>query len=375
MKILLVTPYYHPKIGGLENYARQLALALKILHGHEIVIVTSNHQTKKTIVEVVDDMKIYRLPYWFKYSNTPINPFWPIMIHRIIKREQPAIVHSHTPVPSMSDAAALASGRLPFVITYHAATLTKTGSPIFNLAVALYSHYERITFSRANRIFTVSDFVRDQLKDSAKNKSSVIPNSIWEREIKKRLQPDDPNFIFIGSLDSTHGWKGLASTIHAISEYKSAYDPNVTLTIVGDGDARSRYEELVRNLKIQENVEFVGAKTGTEKDRLLENATALVAYPNSGNDAFPTVFLEAWAKYVPVVAASLGPIPSLIKDGLTGYLIEPNNPKALAAGLFKVASNSESRRRVAANAAKLVRKQYTWENQSARMVQELEALI
>ena len=64
MKIALLTPYYHPKIGGLEQYARQLALALQRKHGCEIVVITSGG--RRTVVEKVDGMLFYRSVVWFK---------------------------------------------------------------------------------------------------------------------------------------------------------------------------------------------------------------------------------------------------------------------------------------------------------------------
>src|SRR2546430_400729 len=105
MKLMVVTPYYHPKIGGLENYARQLGIALKENEKWEVVVATSNHEGRASRIDSVDGMKVYRLGTWFKLSNTPVNPLWPLMMRRVIKAEKPDIILAHTPVPSMADAA------------------------------------------------------------------------------------------------------------------------------------------------------------------------------------------------------------------------------------------------------------------------------
>jgi glycosyltransferase involved in cell wall biosynthesis len=369
MKLLLVTPYYYPKIGGLEIYARQLALALHERHQVEITVVTSNHRGYRTSVETIDGMTVYRLGTWFKLSNTPVNPLWSLQLRRLVRSIMPDVIHAHTPVPTMADAAALASGSTPFVLTYHAATLQKGNSRLFNLLAYLYGRYERLTFCRAVRIIAVSPYVKTALPARVQSKSAVITNAVWSSTIKERIQPATAPLIFIGSLDRTHAWKGLDLILQSV-----ALTPDARLIIVGDGNDRSRYERLSAELGIAARVEFRGALTGSLKDLALAEAMALIAYPTTANDAFPTVFLEAWAAGVPVIAASIGALTDLIKTG-TGYLVPPYDPDALAAVITSVTSDLDTRQRVVKTATLMLRDNYTWERQSDAMFAQLEALL
>ena len=61
MKILIVTPYFTPHIGGVENYAYNIGKGLKEKYGWEVVVVTSNYEERKYKEEQMDRMKIYRL--------------------------------------------------------------------------------------------------------------------------------------------------------------------------------------------------------------------------------------------------------------------------------------------------------------------------
>ena len=372
MKLLLVTPYYYPKIGGLENYARQLGVALHELKKWDIVVVTSNHAGTKTEVGMVDDMKIYRLKPLFKFSNTPVNPLWPLHIKKIIRAEKPDAILAHSPVPTMADAAALAAGKVPFILTYHAATLKKDGSLIFNLVAGLYQAYEHITFRKARTIIAVSDYVKQTFSPAIQEKTVVVANGVWKKDIVSRKQPSTTNFIFIGSLDKTHAWKGLGLIIEAVHEYTVAYKTDCHLTVIGDGNARSIYEGQVAKLGIGTQVTFLGALQGADKDRQLSKATALIMYPVTGNDAFPTVMLEAWAKEVPVVAGAMGPIPSLMTDGVDGFLAKPNDPKALANAMYHAASsNLKTLAEISDAAARRTTQQYTWE----RHADEVESIV
>jgi rhamnosyl/mannosyltransferase len=376
MKILVVTPYYYPKHGGLETYARQLSLALRDIEQCEIVIVTSNHYERKTTHELVDNMPVYRLGAWAKLSNTPINLMWPFQVRQIIKQEKPDVILAHTPVPSMADAAALAAGRTPFVLVYHASTLLKGNSTVFNILARAYGVYQWITLKRTNRIFAVSDYVKQELGPALAHKTSVVPNAVWQSQITSRDQPSGANFLFVGSLDRTHSWKGLDLTIESLAIYKRLHGEDFTLSVMGEGDYRSAYEAQARKLGLEKNVIFLGPKSGEEKDAEFLKATALVMYPTTANDAFPTVMLEAWARSVPVIAAAIGPIPSLINDGVDGYLVEAKDANALASVLNKVARSTEQQRSsITKTAMERTRAAYTWEKQATLVAAKLRELL
>ncbi len=377
MKALLVTPYYAPKIGGLENYARQLGIALKELQQWEIVVVTSNHASKGTVIDTVDGIKVYRLPILFKFSNTPINPFWPFYIRSILKREKPDVILSHSPVPTMADAVALAAGRTPILLTYHAATLMKGGSFVFNMVARIYRAYERLTFSRAKRILAVSEYVRQQFSPRLQQKTVVVPNGVWAKDIVERTQPPSgAHFLFIGSLDKTHSWKGLDQIIDAVALYTQQFGKDCRLTVMGDGNARADYEAQAQRLGIQDQVVCIGAQSGDAKDAALSASTALISYPTTANDAFPTVLLEAWARQVPVIASAIGPLPSLVSDGRDGYLVAPHDAAALKDVMHSVAAaNVAERTAVAAAASLRTAQNYTWERHAAQVAKLAQEVI
>ena len=118
VKLLLVTPYFPPHPGGTETYAFNIAQGLMQTYDYEVVVVTSNADGKKQIVEDYCGIKVYRLPIMLRISNTPINPFWYGTLRRIIHTEKPDIINSYQPVPFIGDWTAFLSGIIPFVLTY-----------------------------------------------------------------------------------------------------------------------------------------------------------------------------------------------------------------------------------------------------------------
>lgn len=335
MKIMMVTPYFYPKIGGLENYALNIALGLK-KQGHEVFVVTSNHESKEYIDEKVKGLRVIRLPATFKFSNTPIGLRWRSQLKKIIKTEKPDVINAHSPVPGLADIAIRVAGKIPTSLTYHAASLKKDGSVLFNIVAAVYDTVQQKTFRKATSIIAVSDYVKECLPEKYQEKTLIVYNSIDLSVVsKKQSQKIFDRLIFVGSLDQTHSWKGLEQTLQAV-QIVAMTNPDIELVVLGDGDKREEYELQCKELGIERNVVFKGFVTGPKKYEFIRSAQAIIAYPTSQNDAFPTVFLEAWACKTVIVAASIGALPYLIEDKKSGYLVAPNNPKKLASQLLAI---------------------------------------
>jgi glycosyltransferase involved in cell wall biosynthesis len=181
-KVLLVAPYFYPKIGGMEKYALNVAQGLKETHGWKVVVVTSNHEETGYKEDTVHGIKVYRLPYWFKLSNTPINPLWFFQIGKIIKKEKPDIINGHSPVPFIADVALYESQDIPYVMTYHAGSMIKHSYPIDFLIKFYESVILNACFKKAKAIISYSqEFIKTYLA-SYKDKVEEIPPGIDTKE-------------------------------------------------------------------------------------------------------------------------------------------------------------------------------------------------
>lgn len=342
---------------------RHLALGLEGA-GHDVVVVCGDH-VPRVLRDDVDGLTVYRLPIWRTLSNTPIGPLWPWWLRRIIAAERPDVINAHAPVVFMADAVALAAGRRPFVVTWHASTLHKPAAPLLAAATRAYTVARWLTFRRADRIVAVSPYVRRKLgRWSAKTR--VVSNAV------PAVAPPRPDaghgLAFVASLRAAHAWKGLDLLLEALARYRTVYGDPPALTVMGDGDDRPRYERRVVELGLAPVVRFAGQVPPPERDRLLRKARALVACPVTANDAFPTVLLDAWAQGVPVVAAAIGPIPSLVDDEGTGLLVPPGEPAALAAALRRIVGDADLARELGEAGRQLVEREYTWPAQIAKTV-------
>jgi rhamnosyl/mannosyltransferase len=371
VKILIAAPYFAPRTGGLETYAWHLAQGLRA-SGAEVVVVCGD-DVPSVRREHLGGLIVYRLPIWRTVSNTPVHPAWPWLLRRILRAERPDVVNAHAPVVFMVDAAALAVGRIPFVVTYHAATLDKPGGLGMRAVTLAYQGVQQLTLGRADAVVAVSPYVRDALRRWV-GKTHVVSNAVPAVAAAPPETVGD-GLAFVASLQRTHSWKGLDLLLDALERYRRRYGEPPRLTVVGDGDDRRRYERRVHQLGLTAVVTFTGQLSPAERDRVLRGVRALVACPSTANDAFPTVLLDAWAQGVPVVATGIGALPSLVEDGVTGVVARANDPDDLARALHAVQTDPDLTRALGENGRRRVATEFTWPTQVRRMIDLLAAVI
>lgn len=98
--------------------------------------------------------------------------------------------------------------------------------------------------------------------------------------------------------------------------------------IVGEGEQRQALEAQIANCGLYGKVQLMGAATHDEVVALLLSAAAMVL--PSRSEGIPVALMEAMALGVPVISTRVTGIPELVEDGVSGYLVEPENAEALA---------------------------------------------
>ncbi len=364
MKVLLVSAYFHPSVGGLELYVKRLAESLVVLPGTNVTVLTSRWPASLDAEEVYDDIEIRRVPIRFRFSNTPIDPAWIVNMRRTVRAIAPDVIVVNVPVPGLSNAAAAVAKDIPVVVVLHAATTLKKGHTAFNVVARMYEATAGAwLLKEATRIVAVSSYVAATVPSRWQSKVVTVNNGV-------RVQPLDApprlprRFVFLGQLDRTHAWKGLEKIIEACALCRSAGTP-VDLVVAGDGNDRARYEAMVDRLGLDERVTFRGWVDAEERRALLATATAVVVYPTTENDALPTVIPESWEAGTPVIAGAIGALPSIVKDGSDGLIVEPANPHRLAAALCNLADDAGLTERLGKAGRARVLVEFDWERQVA----------
>ncbi len=345
MKILIVTPYFAPSVGGVQAYVD------KVIKGftkdHQVVVITS----RLPGTEAYEDhgpVKIYRLPVWLKLSNTPLHPFWYFKIKKIIVREQPALINLHAPVPYMADVAVRAARSIPIVVTYHAGSMLKGTGGLTDALLRLYERFMLPTlFKKADRIAAVYPaFVLSRLaRDQDKEKVSFVPPGIdTDLFVPRGDVVKKYDVLFVGRIERTSAWKGLGTFLEAVVRLVKT-NPAAQVRIIGEGDALEDYRRKAVALGLENTVTFSG---GLPPEALVEayNEARIVVLPSETEaESFGMVLAEAMACGTAVIGSRVGGVPNVIADGQTGMLVTPKDSVELATAMTTLLADAHMQKR------------------------------
>jgi glycosyltransferase involved in cell wall biosynthesis len=160
--------------------------------------------------------------------------------------------------------------------------------------------------------------------------------------LRKESIPADPRFLYVGRLSPE---KNLARLIEAFGEVRKTYK-NATLRLVGDGPIKEELKQLARVRRI-EGLVWVGSLDGANTVVEYLSATALVL--PSISEPWGLVVNEAMSYGCPVVVSErCGCVPELVKEGETGFVVNPFDVQdiaakiEMAAGLASIGNTAEA---------------------------------
>lgn len=163
-------------------------------------------------------------------------------------------------------------------------------------------------------------------------------------EIKKEY-----DFIFIGRIVKV---KRVHLIIRSIKEIKKSY-PHVKLAIVGDGKEKYNLERLVKDIRLNENIRFLGYK----EDVWYWYNNSKYSVLMSEREGFPFSVIESMKCGIPVIGSRCGDIVDIIKHNINGVLIEKNDDEfQLAAEMIKLLSNHNKYQYLSKNALETIEK-------------------
>jgi glycosyltransferase involved in cell wall biosynthesis len=344
--------------GGGERYPVELARALA---GHvDCELVTFGNRAGLT--RDPSGLRVRTLPVRVRLRGHPAHPISE-SLPGVIRGAD--VVHAHHMRSAPSRVSAVISrirGR-HVVVTDHGLG----GGGWFGLLPKLF-----------DRFLTVSEYSARTLR-ARPDRTRVIYGGADPRRFTPEGKTHRRGVLFVGRL-TPH--KGVDRLVQDLPE-------GVHLTIAGsEGHDRNPperdYPALLRRLASGRDVTFVGPVADQELPALLRSAEVLVIpsvhltcygrYVET-SELLSLTAIEAMASGTPVVASRIGGIPEILRDGETGFLVEPGDAKALHDRLAELLRNRELRRRMGANGRDLVLERFTWEACADRCLSAYRELL
>jgi glycosyltransferase involved in cell wall biosynthesis len=327
MRILHIYRTYYPDPpGGLQEAIRQICLAAQPFGIKNTVFTLSPHCIPAELQ--YPEARVVRCRSWAAPGSCDLG--WIAAVRRFKELVRDAdVVHYHFPWPFADVLHLMSRCSLPSVMTYHSDIVRQ------RLLGIIYRPLMMRTLRSMSAVVATSPaYARTSVVLSAsevRNQVRAIPLGIdrnsYPRDgdmgifTKLGVAPAEPFFLFIGVL---RYYKGLHSLIHASAKLRGK------VVIAGTGPLTESLRDLVAAVGAQ-NVILAGQVSVEEKVALLQRCRGLVLPSHLRSEAFGMVLVEAAMFCKPMISCEIGTGTSFVNaDGVTGFVVEPGSPDALA---------------------------------------------
>ena len=337
MKILTTLNFYHPHWTGLTVYAQRIAEGL-VQRGHELTVLTSQHAPELAREEMVNGVRVVRLPVAGRLSRAMLMPGYAPALAKLAGRHD--VVHVHSPSTDALVAAAIARlRRTPVVITHQGDVVLPAGAinrlvqgvmqlnlgAAVRLAAAVTTHSD--DYARHSRFLAPVAAIGIHPPTEIPEPSPPAA-AAWRRE----LGLTDHRVVgFAGRFVEEKGFDVLLRAVPLVL----AELPDVMFVFAGETNVvYERFFERWRPLldSLSDSVTSVGLLLDRQRLADFYALCDLFVLP-SRSDCFAAVQLEALLCGTPVVASDIPGAREVVRVTGMGRLVPPEDPAALAAAI------------------------------------------
>jgi phosphatidylinositol alpha-1,6-mannosyltransferase len=237
----------------------------------------------------------------------------------------------------------------------------------------------RAVLRDADLILTDSDYTRRSVERLGADASRVIrvrpgtdPNrfspGVDRGRWAARLQLEDqPVLLTVATISRHQRYKGQDMVIRALPEVLRRV-PDLLYVIAGGGNDVRYLEELAERVGVRNRVRLVGRVAEEELPGLYACASAFALCSREQHcargtlaEGFGIVLLEAGASGKPVIGGLSGGIPDAVRDGVTGLLVDPTSPAAIAAAIVRVLTEPGLAARLGGGGREWAVREMNWE--------------
>lgn len=310
MKILRLSTYLD--FGGVET---RLATISHVQDQNEWVFICMNREGKAAKIIRENHKKLINLKV--KPSIYSFRTFW--SIYHTIKKEKPDVIHTSGAEANFHGILAAKLAGVAHIIG------EEIGIPNHsNKAQLIFSFVYRFADFVVGNSQAVLEVVH-QVDKVPKRKLVQIDNPILFKDLSayKRNKPfDEFQMLMISRLEPVKNIEGM---INVLSQLKNKTDLNLRLIIAGSGQSESALKQQVKELGLENNVEFLGFIDDPYPHLLSSDLYIL----NSFSEGFSNSLVEAMYSKTPSLSTAVGAAPEIIEDGINGFIVPPDDEEAL----------------------------------------------
>lgn len=368
MKLVLLASELPPGPGGIGNHAHHLALELQ-RRGWQVTVAAPQDYAREEEIAAWSQRQPFEIVRLRRSSFFLWRSFsWVLRILLLVLSRRPRLlVASGQRATWIGGLVARATGRRLVAIGHGAE---------FGARTRFARAGNRFGYNHAEVVVAVSEYTRQTILDSGLEPAEVrvIPNgadaSLYRplppEEIEELrghdavVAPENRLLLTVGKVDRR---KGQDLVIRALPRIVTEL-PDVRYVVVGLPDRAAELQQLARELGVEKNVFFLGRQP----------TSALVGYYNACDlfvltsrhtddgdfEGYGIVVVEAALCGKPALVAGDCGLSEAVVDGLTGLVVPPEDPDAIASHVVRLLRDDELRRRLGKNALERARAEMSW---------------
>ena len=359
LKIGIVSPYGYPHPGGVNEHVRHTYDAMTAM-GHDAWIITSKYgRQRESEGHVIRLGTGWAAPANGSVGRVTLGLRFKHQAREILEAHRFDILHFHEPfVPFLSPTMLDASDTVN-VATFHA---FGGFSPSYWIGSKFAGRLANLLHGR----IAVSPAARHFINRYFPGEYRIIPNGVdLERfagaQPFEELRDGTLNILFVGRFEERKGLIHLLKAYHRLRKRRV----DARLLVIGAGPKLREYRRFV-GLRGIRDVEWLGRVSDEDKVRYFASADIYCA-PNTGQESFGIVLLEAMAAGVSIVASDIHGFKRVVERNVQGLLVEPRNPRALAAALYSLARDPDLRHEMG-EAGRRRAPEFSWDRVTEQIV-------
>jgi glycosyltransferase involved in cell wall biosynthesis len=288
-------------------------------------------------------------------------------LEKILREQKPDIVHTHSGKAGILGRLAARRAGVPVVIhTIHGPSFGNFQNAAANF---IFRAAEKYAAGATSHFIVVADAMKEQYVAAGIGQPGqytkifsglpLEPFLMAKNDLALRarhgLQPDD---FVIGKIARLFKLKGH-DDLFAVAPELVRQNPKIRFLLVGDGEWRGRFENLVRSLGLEKHFIFTGLIPPAEVPRYVGIMDALVHL--SLREGLPRALPQALAAAKPVVAYDCDGAREVCLDGVTGFLVPPGDLTTLKNRLLQIVNDPALCKRLGRSGADFVRENFAVE--------------
>mgnify|MGYP001145837454 CR=1 FL=1 len=286
----------------------------------------------------------------------------------IIKKQNVHVVHTHA---SFSGRVAGKLTGCKIIMTRHGLSRGNSGAVkriIVNLLSKFFTH-KIIAISRAVKINLIESGVPANMIKTIYNGIDLTVYRNSHPTLRKHLGVTS-DIPIIGIVARLVWEKGYEYAIKAMPRVLEKF-PKAILVIIGDGPQEKPLKKLCMDLDITDSVIFMGFQNNVENLAIDFDVFVLP----SVSEGLGLALLEAMALEKPVITTEVGGIPEVVKNGINGLLVPPENEMLLAENIIKILTSEEMANSLAVQAKDTVYEKFSADNMASETMEVYEQIL